>query len=370
MSTTAAPRRILIVRPSALGDVCRSVPVLASLRGCYPDARIDWVVRDSYVPVIAAHPMLNEAIAFPRARFAGSWRSPRAARELLRWLAELRRRRYDLVVDCQGLGRSGLITFATGAPRRVGFRGARELAWLAYNRRHAPSGDQHTVDQMLELLRGEGIEPVRDMRLYAAEADREWWRRRRAEFDAEHGAYAVLAPTARWSSKRWPIDRWRRLAEALPARGLQRLVVVGAPGEVDQVRELLDAGAVGGATLVDLVGQATLGQTAAAIGEAALVVAHDSAPLHLAVGFDRACVALFGPTDPAIVGPYRRPESVVCKHRPEPGKRVNYRSRRLGDALMRLIAVPDVLERVDAVLERRPIADASASATKAAEMRA
>ena len=159
MAATRPPERILIVRPSALGDVCRSVPVLASLRRAYPEARIDWLVRDTYAPAIAAHPALDKTIEFPRARFSRWWRSPRVALELVGWLRDLHRRRYDLVIDCQGLGRSGLFTWATRARRRVGFRGARELAWLGYTVRHPRPESDHTVDAMLSLIAATACAP-------------------------------------------------------------------------------------------------------------------------------------------------------------------------------------------------------------------
>jgi lipopolysaccharide heptosyltransferase I len=351
MADRTPPHRILIVRPSALGDVCRTVPVLASLQRAYPQAEIDWVVRDSFRPAIEAHPDLHKAIAFPRSLFARWWRSPSALVEMLRWSGELRRRRYDLVIDCQGLGRSGLIAYLTAASRRVGSRRAREIGWLGYNVRHQTPADVHTVDQMLALLEAEGIEPVRDMRLYVVEADRRWWSDHRAELDLDDAPYAVLAPTARWASKRWPIERWGELVRPLRERGMKRLVVIGAPDERPQVERLLQTRAGPDPALVDLVGRVTVGQLMAVIAGADLVIAHDSAPLHLAVGFDRPCVGLFGPTDPARVGPYRRPEAVVRGHQPRPGRKpVNYRAARIGDDLMRLITVEDVLERVEAVL--------------------
>ena len=159
------------MRPSALGDVCRTVPVLASLRKWKPDARIDWVVNEAYSGAVQAHPALDEVVAFPRGRFDSWWWNPSVAMQVRRWLGELRHRNYDLVIDCQSLGRSGAIAWATRASRRVGFAGAREFAWLGYNVKH-PLPGLHTVDQMLSLLEAEGIEPVRDMTLYVAGDDR------------------------------------------------------------------------------------------------------------------------------------------------------------------------------------------------------
>ena len=345
----AEPKRILIVRPSALGDVCRTVPVLATLRHAFPGATIDWVVQQEYAAAVESHPALDEAVCFPRQHFAVWWRRPAVARELLGWLIGLARRRYDLVLDCQGLGRSGLITWATRAPRRVGHRSARELGWLGYTVRRPPPGGAHTVERMMSLLVAEGFEPVYDMTLHAAEADREWWAGRGAELGITDGAYAVLAPTSRWPSKRWPQSCWAHLVEPLRRRGFERVVLVGAPSERGQVAQIV-AGSDPEA-LIDLVGRFSLGRTMAVIAGCRLVIANDSAPLHMAVGFERPCVGLYGPTDPAAVGPYGVETAVV---RPPGGGQgpVNFKDAGLGDALMRLIRPEHVLERVDRLLER------------------
>src|SRR5690349_568234 len=123
------PQRILIVRPSALGDVCRTVPVLVSLRSGFPRAKIDWLLQDTFADAVRAHPGLNSVIEFPRARFAAWWR-PSVAADLARWLRGLSRTGYDLVLDCQGLARSGFFSWCTRSARRVGYGDAAELSWL------------------------------------------------------------------------------------------------------------------------------------------------------------------------------------------------------------------------------------------------
>ncbi len=339
------PSRILIVRPSALGDVCRTVPILATLRRAWPDAAIDWVVQSDFSAAIACHPDLTEVVGFPRREFARWWHNPRVAADLARWVVDLRRRRYDLVVDCQGLGRSGLITWATRAPRRVGSRSARELGWLGYNVRHSVAPDLHTVERMMALLVAEGLEPVYDMHLYAAPEDLAWWASRREAIEA---AYAVLAPTSRWPSKCWPQEHWSALIMLLRERGFQRIVLIGAPSERHQV-DRITAG--DDSTIIDLVGRTDIGQTMAVIAGADLVIANDSAPLHMAVGFDRPCIGLYGPTDPGQVGPWgAQPSSVLLASPPNPPKgqrTMSFKDPRLGDSLMRLIEPADVLDRVD-----------------------
>jgi lipopolysaccharide heptosyltransferase I len=337
------PSRILIVRPSALGDVCRTVPILATLRRAWPEAVIDWVVQADFAAAIACHPALDEPIRFPRREFGRWWRNPATAVALASWLADLRRRRYDLVLDCQGLGRSGLFTWLTRAPRRVGHRSARELGWLGCNVRHPRPDAVHTVERMMSLLTAEGLEPVYDMRLYAADDDLAWWNRYQ---DGSAAPYAVLAPTSRWPSKRWPQSNWVSLIEPLRERGFERLVLIGGPLERNQVAQI-----IGGTepAMVDLVGQTDVGRILAVIAGAGLVIANDSAPLHVAVGFGRPCVGLYGPTDPARVGPWGVTDGVV-RAIPVHDDRTNFKDRRIGDTLMRLIEPATVLDHVDRVL--------------------
>lgn len=162
-SPLISPRRILIIRPSALGDVCRSTPVLVSLRQAFPDAHIDWLVQDVFADAISAHPALTQAIPFPRARLARWW-TPGGVAAAAHLISSLRAARYELVVDCQGLARSGFLARATAAPVRVGHADAREAAWLAYTHRVPPTlagaPALHTVDRMLSLIEHLGVPPV------------------------------------------------------------------------------------------------------------------------------------------------------------------------------------------------------------------
>ena len=189
-----APKRILLIRPSALGDVCRTVPVLASLKQAYPDAAIDWLVNDNFIDAISAHPDLHAVVPFPRRRLARWWRSPRIAGELLQFFRGLRHAKYDLVLDCQGLGRSGLCTWMTRAPRRIGDRHAREGGWLGTNVRLDTSQHPHDVDRMLALLEACDVPVVRNMQLHVPEPDRTAWA---AQETFAAARYAVLSPTSR-----------------------------------------------------------------------------------------------------------------------------------------------------------------------------
>ena len=332
-----SPAKILLIRPSALGDVCRTVPVLASLRRAWPDAEIDWLVQDDFVDAIRAQPALRRAIPFPRRELGRALRRGRL-RGPLAWLRDLRNEHYDLVLDAQGLFRSGFLAWASGAPRRVGHRAARELAWLLYTDRERGSEGRHTVDRMLALLPAIGVEPGHDMQLVAPPDDR-----RAAAADSRlSGRYVVLAPTSRWPGKQWPADRYDAVAEQLLGEGAaERIVVVGGPGERGQCLPLLDRAARDD-RVVDLVGSTSIGRLMAVIERASLVVANDSAALHMAVGFDRPLVALFGPTRTDLVGPYRREADVLQVA--GPGDRFDHKDDARGLEMMERITTASVVE--------------------------
>ena len=326
--------------------------MLASLRAKWPEARIDWVIQAGFEDAAKSHPMLDGVVLFPRKAFQGWWWKSSVARAVLRWGKELRLARYDLVLDCQGLGRSGVMTWATRSPRRAGLRSAREGAWMFYNRRHPDSPSRHTVDEMLWLLECEGIEPVRDMRLYVNDADEAWWGERREALGLKNG-YAVLAPTTRWKSKRWPIEWWHELLAPLREHGLKHAVAIGAPGERAQVAPLIERDGV-----IDLVGASSVGQTMAIVRSASIIIANDSAPLHMAVGFDTPAIGLYGPTDPARVGPYTQGNvgrnthvlrGAISQESSSRG-RINFRDDSLGDSLMRTMTPAMVGKQIHAVL--------------------
>ena len=352
LADPACVQRVLIVRPSALGDVARTVPALVTLRNALPDAHIDWLVRDAFADLVRHHPALNGVVPFPRKRFATAWCNPLRTLEALRWSLDLAKHRYDLAIDLQGLFRSGLFSWLTHAPTRVGFANARELAWLAYNRRHPIDPTLHTVERMLALLEAEGYTPVRDMRLYVSPDDARW----RDELLDRHGGhdqpYACLAPTARWPAKRWPLDRFIHVARRLLDTGIagRRLVIIASEAERAGLRPLIEQlGDAAGADRL-LFPATTVGQMMALISHTRLLVCNDSGPLHVAVAFERPIVAVFGPTDPDLVGPYRRPDCLV--QHPDARRRHGNVHKRTDQTLIAKVALDMVWERIEAQLRR------------------
>jgi lipopolysaccharide heptosyltransferase I len=342
---TASASKILIIRPTALGDVSRTVPCLVTLRQAYPDAQIDWLVHESFVDAVRHHPELNRVIPFARGKFGGLFKNPGAAADFYRWLSSLRASRYDLVVDLQGLFRSGFFTRVTAAKTRLGYANARELGWLFYNRKHTIDPSLHAVDRMLGLLEAEGYPLSHDMRLYTSPDDQAWAQKTLTDSGLDPQAYFVVAPTAKWLCKCWPVERYAQITRQLLDAGQagSGCVILAAPNERPIVERMMQL--VGQPAKV--IAPATrVGQMMALIQNTRLLLCNDSAPLHVGVGFDRKIVTVFGPTDPGLVGPYRRLDTVIQPDEAKAIKHFDYRGQKDDQRLISQVTAETVWKKV------------------------
>jgi lipopolysaccharide heptosyltransferase I len=293
------PRCIALIKPSALGDIVHALPVLEALRYRFPNAHIAWVVNRSYEPLLIGHPCLDETIPFDRqALGSGIGKAVRAAG---RFAGELRRRRFDLAIDMQGLFRSGLMTLATGAKRRVGFSIAREGARYCYTDRipTLPLDHEHAVDRNWRMAQafGVGRRPKRfivpiadDARRWAVQGLRDCPR-----------PWLVFAVGARWLTKRWPAEHFALLARRAQAHFGGTALFVGARDESELARGVV--GTLAG-PVRDWVGKTTLPQLAALLERADVMIANDTGPLHLAAALDRPVIAPYTCTQVRLHGPY------------------------------------------------------------------
>jgi len=294
------PTRILLIKPSAIGDVVHALPILNLLRKRWPGAHISWLVTPGCAGLLEGHPQLDEVILFERHRYARLWRDPESLMELLGLTRELRHRKFDLVVDLQGLFRSGWLTYQTRAPIRIGFSNAREFAWLGYNHKvPVETMEQHAIERYLAVtdLLGCGG----DVEFVFATSDEDRAFAMNLTRDIER--YALLFPGTNWPTKRWPVAHFAALVEPLAKQFGLRTIVGGSPGEAQLASQIRGA--------VNLAGRTNLRQLTALIERADLVISNDSGPMHIAAALGKPLVALFGPTNPIRTGPYKREDSVV-----------------------------------------------------------
>ena len=307
---TAAPRRLLILRLSSLGDIVHALPVAAALRAAFSSAYIAWLVDERWRPLLDQVEGLDAVLAVPRASWGG----------LRQGVARLRRERFDCVLDVQGLYKSAILSWLSGAPLRVGFNSAtaRESgASLFYNRRVSPP-HAHRIEKNLSLAAAIGVVPAVPGAAVAGNFPL------RISRDAEasvaqtlrsHGvsAYFMLSPGGGWLSKCWPPDRYGELHRRLAARLGWRGVVTYGPGE----RPLAEAVLASAGSPAPLLLELDLPQLMAALRGARFFVGADTGPLHLSVALGTPVVGLYGPTDPVQTGPYSREDVVVRNARPE-----------------------------------------------------
>jgi heptosyltransferase I len=286
-----ADPRFLLVRLSSLGDVVHALPAAAALRDTFPDSRVDWVIEPRWARILEGNPDLNAVIPLNRKSASG----------LASTIRKLRAAKYACAIDFQGLYKSALLAFASGAPRRIGFSSsyAREgLAAMLYTHRLNPRG-AHKVQHNLTLAERAGAQKIRPRFPLAIHPEDD--ERVRHEL-AAHGLqeFFVLNPGGGWRSKCWPAARYGELHRALAQRYGWRGVISFGPGEEDLAREVVQAAGNPPPVAIPL----ELGPLLALLRSAKLVVSADTGPLHLASALRTPLVGLFGPTDPSRNGPY------------------------------------------------------------------
>jgi heptosyltransferase I len=296
--------RILIVKLSAIGDIIHTLPAVAALRRAYPDAWLAWMVERAGAGLLRGNPDLDELITVDtHAWRANYWMGLRHAWYVTR---HLRRASFDLCIDFQGLLKSALFTYLSGAPQRLGFprQMCREPLSAVFTNLHGPIVDPslHVVDQLMELLQPIGVATAeRRFTIPLTEADEHFaervWRESGLRSDVP---VVVLYPGAAWETKRWGELNFARLNDALIRRLQVRTLLTWGPGEEPLIQRVVRATAYTPA----IAPATTLLQLAALIARGRAFVGGDTGPLHLAAAVGTPTVALFGPSDPRRNGPY------------------------------------------------------------------
>lgn len=307
-------RKILVIKPSSLGDVVHSLPFLNALRDGFPKAEIHWIIAKGLEGLLEGHPMLNKLWIINK----DDWKRIKAVRttikELRSLFKSLKAERYDIVIDLQGLLRSGILAKATGAPVRIGFKEAREGSRIFYTHTVKADRDVHAVDRYLEMAKFLGCdtsevkfpfplsftsfaagEPVRGGQLSPASGG--------LSFQLPD-KYAVIVPGARWETKRWSPERFGQLASMMHVKS----IVVGGESDAD-IAGIVIRNSDGNA--ISATGKTTLKELIELMRNARFVVTNDSGPMHIAAALNVPVFAIFGPTNPLRTGPYGNRHVVI-----------------------------------------------------------
>ncbi len=332
---------ILLIKPSSLGDIVMALPALSALRRNFPHARITWLIRPEFAPLIEGHPHLDEIILFDRKRLASAWYHPQALAALRSLITQLRDKRFDAVLDLQGLFRTAALARLSGCPRRFGPIWRREFAHHFYTTAVPVKPEWvHVVDYYMEILKTMGVgdravEFVLPAKPEAAQAVAALLGSRRIEAQR----YAVLIPGSAQTSKCWPAERFGALADRLAQNYGLSIVATGSAAEAPVIEEIARHAKT---PIVSLAGRTSLPQLVEVMRGARIVISNDTGPGHIAAALGRPLVMMFSWSNPLRVGPYQRPECVIARDLSERGLAI--RSRNPAHAISN-ITLEEVWER-------------------------
>lgn len=302
--------KILIIKPSSLGDIIHSLPFLKAIKNTFPDACIEWVVSKNLKEILETNPLIDRLIVFDKDSWKRLKNLPDTLKEIAGLVKTLKANKYDAVIDLQGLLRSGIITFFAPSPVKIGFKHAREGSSFFYNRKIQVGSDLHAVDKCLEIAKavkqGFGVGSDRldseDQGLGKVEFPLYIDTKAKENVEgllggiAEEG-YVVVMPSARWETKKWPAENFSRLISKLRIQ----CVLSGSSADKNVAQEVIDSST---GSIINLCGKTNLKELVALIAGAKVVVSNDSGPMHIAAALGVPVIALFGPTDPVKTGPY------------------------------------------------------------------
>jgi ADP-heptose:LPS heptosyltransferase len=277
---------MLIIKPSALRDIVHGLQVAASIKAQRPEWRISWIVRDIFSPLVRSCTAVDQVYVFRRNE---------GARGFLRLIREVRQKNFDLVMDLQGLLRTGLMTKWARGKRKAGRTDAREGAGIFYSEKvPLPAGgsQSHVLEILLQFCTVVGAEP----RLTGPLRFRELERLNLSFMEPRKGMRPVLIfPDSGQSNKKW--NGFAQLTAQLIREGGRKVVWAG--NNYLPCRESFPDGA-----FVNLTGNTSLTSLPALLAKADWVVSNDSGPMHLSAAMGLKTIGLFGPTDPRQYGPY------------------------------------------------------------------
>ena len=289
--------KVLILKPSSLGDVVQALPVLRLLKLHRPEAQVSWWLDAGLAPLLEGDADLAGIIPFDRRR----WASPRYWGEAGRSLREIRGQKFDWVIDLQSLARSAIVAWLADGAFTIGLQDGREGAPALYDVSvPRPTPLTHAVDWYLQVLPPLHVPIHRHFvwlpeRPAVAAALREKW-------DTIGARWVAVLPGARWENKRWPIGHFVEAVRLCAANFPDaRFAILGSSSERELGEELNRAAPgrclnlAGGASLLEMIEWLRLCEVA---------VSNDTGPMHVAAALGKPVVALFGPTEPRRTGPY------------------------------------------------------------------
>lgn len=350
-------RKVLILRLSAVGDVVRTLPAVKALKEHIPSSSITWIVEEPSQALLESQPEIDEVILFPRKRWTKGLKSfkgmGRTIREAWGFLADLRKKRFDVVFDFHGLLKSGLLSFFSGSPIRIGYdrKSTHEGNFLFSNRKvKLPKEKISRFQRNLTLLKGMGLE-VREVggRLYIPSEDREYVASffNKISTPLKRPFIAIHPGTSpKTTYKRWMSDRYAQLADRLISELKATVVFTWGPEELEWVegirREMKEPSILGPRT-------ESLTQLGEVFRGCDVYIGGDTGPMHIASLMEIPVVVIYGPTDPIVNEPLRHHIKVIKEVGCNPCRKRSCKEL----TCLKMVTVDDVFKATKEILSNR-----------------
>lgn len=305
------PYNLMVVRMSSLGDIVHTLPAYRAIHERYPKTRIHWLVEERYQGLIEnlegvePEPFNKDEISEKIRSLEGFWE---AIGLIFTFVKRLRKLKLVFSIVFQPLLKSTLLARLSGSRVRIGFKRFAEGGWFFLTHRFKVSKKQHMIKQNLELLKATGIdtEPAR-IEIPVNAENKLFVEKFLSDFHIENKKYMVICPAASTQHKQWTTEGYAELADKIAEQHQLTPILTCYGEEISCVKEI-----VGHMKAKYIIAEDfNLQQLAFLLKQAAYVVAPDTGPLHMAAAMGSPVVGLYGPTDPAIYGPFWEPNQVV-----------------------------------------------------------
>ncbi len=346
--------KILILRLSAVGDVLRTLPAVMALKEYFPSSHIAWVVEEPSKTLLESQPEIDQVIVFPRKRWAEGMKSIgkvwKTFKEMGQFVLELRKEKFDFVLDFHGIIKSGMISFLSGSPKRIGYdrKSSKEGNFLLSNIKvQLPKEKISRYQRNFALLKGVGLE-VKDFdaRLHIPQRDKEYIESFLVRLNPplRRPSIAIHAGTnPKAVFKRWMPGHYAQLADLMIRELDATVIFTWGPGELESVeairKEMREQSVLGPET-------ETLTQLGELFSRCDLYVGGDTGPMHIASLMGTPVLVIYGPTDPVFNEPLGRHKKVIKDVGCNPCRKRSCQDLKC----LKLITVDDVLKATKEIL--------------------
>jgi len=305
--------KLLIIKPSSLGDIANAMAIVPGLRKLFPESEIHWLANKEYVGFVELCGV-EKVLVFDR----NSWRKSKGIlkglKNFISLCLQLRAEKYDIVLDMQGLFRSGWFSFATGAWQKLGYLDARDKATFFYNRIVENCRKKsHAVDCGLKFLELLGLD----------EPNAEWSWPDFSEiaepvcqkYGLQKNNYIDFIIGTRWETKEWiPVYFAETAIEILKSYPGIKIILNGTEEQTSTaefIKNKITEAGISQDSVVILTGKIKLIELTALLSFSKLALTPDTGPMHIAAALGTKVVALMGPTDPLCHGPYNQQKNII-----------------------------------------------------------